>query len=63
MCVYWTTDYENKHKFMLLDFEGGYGGVPRRLRSKLGFIKELGAIVNLHVSNIYIGLKESCREG
>jgi hypothetical protein len=34
VCVYSTSSSDGKHKFMLLDFEGAYGGLPRRLQKK-----------------------------
>jgi hypothetical protein len=36
VCVYTTTDREGKYQFMLLDFEGAFGGTPRRLKEQWG---------------------------
>jgi hypothetical protein len=36
VCVYPTTSRDGKYNFMLLDFEGAYGGTPRRLREMWG---------------------------
>lgn len=35
VCVYSTTSRDGKHNFMLLDFEGAFGSLPRRLRNRL----------------------------
>jgi predicted acylesterase/phospholipase RssA len=35
VCIYSTAIQDEKHNFMLLDFEGAFGGIPRRLRNRL----------------------------
>jgi hypothetical protein len=50
VCYYQTNTEKGKHHFLLLDFEGAFGGTPKRLRDILG--QQLGQLSNHHTSQI-----------
>jgi predicted acylesterase/phospholipase RssA len=56
VCVYSTISNDEKYKFMLLDFEGAYGGLPRRLLSRFtlltGTLFSGNSANNTHVTEL-----------